>query len=221
MWQLLAHPDRFLHGRPPFDPTIGVEKPAWIWPLMILVFTPIYGAMMGSYSLTSPERFWQVLYAATKAPLLLFTTGALCVLPFFIINTIVGLRDDFREAMHAILAGQAALSISLAALAPLTRFWYFSEESYRAALLFNAAMFTLATLAGHVVTLRYYRPLIRRNRRHRVMLYLWMSLYAFVGIQMGWLLRPFVGSPNAPVAFLREDAFTNAYVVVSALIFGG
>lgn len=220
MWTLLKHPNRFIHGWAPYDPTIGIERPLWTWPLMIVVFAPIYGAVMGSYSLDSAERCWQILFAAVKAPLLLFATGVLCLLPYFIINTIVGLRDDFRAAIHAVLGGQAGLSISLAALAPLTRFWYFSESSYRAALLFNAGMFTLATLAGHAVMLRYYNVLIRRNRRHRIMLTLWICMYAFVGIQMGWLLRPFIGSPNSPVAFFRENAFTNAYVVVARLVLG-
>lgn len=220
MWRVLTHPNRFIQGRAPYDPAIGVERPLWTWPLMIVAFAPIYGAVMGSYELDSTERLWQVAFSAVKAPLLLFASGTLCLLPYFIINTIAGLRDDFRASIHAILAGQAGLSITLAALSPLTRFWYFTESSYRAALLFNAGMFTLATIAGHIVTLRYYGVLIRRNRRHRVMLYLWICLYAFVGIQMGWLLRPFIGSPNMPVSFLRENAFTNAYVVVSGLIFG-
>lgn len=219
MIALLRHPNRFIRGESPYDPTIGVQRPIWIWPLMVLVFAPTYGAVMGSFELDSAARLWQVLFAALKCPLLLFASAALCIPPFLIVNTIVGLRDDFRESLHAILAGQAGLSISLAALAPLTRFWYFSVPDYRAALLFNGGMFALATIAGHTVMLRYYRILIRRNRTHRIMLYLWITLYAFVGIQMGWILRPFIGSPNAPVAFFRADAFTNAYVIVARLLF--
>ena len=34
----------------------------------------------------------------------------------------------------------------------------------------------------------------------------WVGAYAFVGTQLGWMLRPFVGSPFYPVVFLREDA---------------
>ena len=56
--------------------------------------------------------------------------------------------------------------------------------------------------------------------RHRVMLALWVVLYAFVGIQMGWTLRPFVGTPGIPVTFFREGPFTNAYVEVAKLVVG-
>ena len=53
------------------------------------------------------------------------------------------------------------------------------------------------------------------------MLWLWMLLYAFVGIQMGWMLRPFIGSPALAVTFFRPEPFSNAYEFVLRLIVGG
>lgn len=66
----------------------------------------------------------------------------------------------------------------------------------------------------------YYRPLIRRDRRHRVMLWTWLATYAFVGIQPAWVLRPFVGDPGAEVEFFREKIGGNAYVGVYRVIRG-
>jgi hypothetical protein len=43
-------------------------------------------------------------------------------------------------------------------------------------------------------------------------------LYAFVGIQMGWMARPFVGSPGIAVRFVREEPFSNAYVTLVEII---
>jgi hypothetical protein len=34
----------------------------------------------------------------------------------------------------------------------------------------------------------------------------WTLAYAFVGGEIAWVLRPFVGSVYLPVVFLREDA---------------
>ncbi len=216
----LAHADLFLRGGGPYLPERSASRPAWWLPLMVVAFSPIYGAVMGSFELGSPQRLLMLVYGGVKVPLLLFATTALCLPGFFVLNTILGLRDDFRDALQAILAGQAGLSIALASLAPLTRFWYFSCGSYRAALLFNAAMFTVATVAGHITMLRYYRSLIRRHGHHRLTLAAWVALYAFVGIQMGWMLRPFIGNPRVPVSFFRDEPFSNAYVVVAGLIFG-
>lgn len=216
----LTQADLFLRGQGVFRPDRVAARPGWWLPLMVCGFGPIYGAVMGSFSLQSPDRLVLVFYSAAKVPLLLFATTALCLPGFFVLNTLLGLRDDLGEAIQAILAGQAGLSIALASLAPITRFWYFSEDSYRAALLFNAGIFTLATLAGQVVMFRYYRVLIARRPNHRIMLAAWLGLYAFVGIQMGWLLRPFIGDPDMPPAFFREEPFSNAYVVVARLVFG-
>lgn len=220
MRSALAQTDLFLRGDGLYAPGRATARPGWWLPAMICGFGPLYGAVMGSFCLDSPERALLMMYSGVKVPLLLFATSVLCLPGFFVLNTLLGLREDFREALQAVLAGQAGLSIALASLAPVTRFWYFSEDSYRAALLFNAAMFTLATLAGQVVMLRYYRVLIRRRPNHRIMLIAWLGLYAFVGIQMGWLLRPFIGAPGMPVAFFRDEPFSNAYVVVAQLIFG-
>ena len=42
---------------------------------------------------------------------------------------------------------------------------------------------------------REYEPLIRKDREHRWMLRTWIFIYVFVGVQMAWVLRPFVGDP--------------------------
>jgi hypothetical protein len=66
---------------------------------------------------------------------------------------------------------------------------------------------------------RAYTPLIARNPLHRRTLVLWTILYAFVGIQMGWTLRPFIGNPGTFPTFFRDEPFTNAYIVVLRLLF--
>jgi hypothetical protein len=220
MRAFFAQTDHMLRGAGDFVPGAGNLRARRLLPAIVLVFGPLYGAFMGSYHLDSPERGLIVLYSAIKVPLLLFATSVICLPGFFVLNTVFGLREDLRAALRAIVAGQAALSVVLASLAPMTRMWYFSVDSYRGALLFNAGVFTVAALAGQLVMRRYYRPLISHNPRHRIMLFAWLVLYAFVGMQMGWIFRPFIGSPHMPPAFFRADSFTNAYVVIAGLIFG-
>jgi hypothetical protein len=36
------------------------------------------------------------------------------------------------------------------------------------------------------------------------MLYVWIVLYAFVGSQMAWTLRPFIGYPDARFELIRD-----------------
>lgn len=184
----------------------------------LTVFSMLYGAVMGSFAGIGGERNWHLLFVASKVPLLLLTTSLICLPSFFVCNTLFGLRDDFPEAVRALAATQAGLAIILASLAPLTGVWYATSSDYGNAILFNALMFAVASFGAQGLLRGFYRPLIARNGRHRFLLWIWIGIYAFVGIQMGWVLRPFIGDPNAPVQFFREGAWSNAYVVVIRLV---
>lgn len=204
MRELLRRADAVLRGRSSTYP----------WTLIVLCGL-VYGGVMGAFG----GLFWQVVYSAVKVPLLLLATLLLSLPSYLVVNTLLGVRADFAEALRAIAASQATVTIVLVALAPLTLLWYASSTAYHAAILFNAAMFTVASLAAQIVLARGYRPLIARSPRHRWLLWTWIVLYAFVGIQMGWTLRPFIGSPNAPVQFFRSGDWENAYVVVARMVF--
>jgi hypothetical protein len=164
------------------------------------------------------DRLLQVLYSALKVPLLLFVTFVLSLPSFFVFNTLFGLRPDFPAALRALVASQAGLTIVLASLAPFTLLWNVSTTAHGQAVLFNAAMFWVAATRGQFLLRRYYRELLERDARHKTMLRLWGVLYAFVGIQMAWILRPFVGNPHLPVSFFREDTWGNAYIILAQLI---
>ena len=173
-----------------------------------------YGAVMGTFG----GRPSQAAVSAVKVPMLLLTTAALSLPSFFVLNTLLGVRNDFGVVLRALIASQAGLTILLASLAPLTAFWYASSSDYRAAILFNAGMFAVASFGSQWLLRRSYRPLVARDPRHRVLLRTWLVLYALIGVQMGWVLRPFIGAAGQPVEFLREEPWDNAYMVVLQMI---
>ncbi len=212
--------DDFLRGHGVFAPDAPLSG-RLLWLLILLIACGLfYGAVMGTYSGLAPERLHQPLYSGVKVPLLLLATFLLCLPSFFVINTVAGVRDDFGEVLRAIVATQSCITVVLAGLAPITVFWYLSCANYRQAVLFNAVMFGIASASAQIIVRRYYGPLVRRSSRHRQLLWAWFFLYAFVGIQMAWILRPFIGAPNMPVSFFRSEAWGNAYVVVAKLLAG-
>jgi hypothetical protein len=173
-----------------------------------------YGAVMGSFG----GRGLQAVYSAVKVPLLLAATVGLSLPSFFILNTLRGLRADFPSAVRAVVASQAGVTVVLVSLAPVTAFWYTSTTGYQAAILFNGLMFGVASVAAQAPLHRAYRPLVARDPRHRALVRVWLVLYAFVGVQMGWVLRPFIGDPAGPVQFFRPGAWDNAYVIVARMV---
>ena len=173
-----------------------------------------YGGVMGGFG----WRPGQVAYSAIKVPLLLLATLMLSLPSYFVLNTLLGVRSDFAEAWRAVVASQAGLTIILVSLAPITAFWYASSSDHRSAILFNSLMFAVASVGAQILLRRAYRPLIAKNPKHRWLLRTWFIIYAFVGTQMGWILRPFIGAPSEPVEFFRRGQWENAYVIVARMI---
>lgn len=205
--------DSLLRGRS------AAHSAAAAWCLLV-VGGLAYGLVMGSYGTENEIRPWQMIYSGVKTPLLLLVTFALSLPSFFVLNTLFGLRDDFGDVLKALASSQAVLTLVLAALAPYTAFWYVSFTGYSEAVLFNGLMFAIASLSGQAMLRRAYRPLMARNALHRWLLWLWLVMYAFVGIQMGWVLRPFIGDPGTPVQFVRDSGWDNAYVIVFQMLRG-
>lgn len=175
----------------------------------------IYGAVMGTFTGLPVDRRMQLIYSAVKVPILLLVTFAISLPSFFVVNTLLGLRSDFAAAIGALASAQLGVAIALLSLAPITCVWYLSTSDYHGAILFNALIFALAAVAGQIILRRRYAVLIQSDPRHRLVLRGWLIAYAFVGIQMGYVLRPFIGDPGQPVRFFRDEAWGNAYVVVS------
>lgn len=212
--RLLSYPDELLRGRLWWVRGGNTRRRLAQLAAMLVVFGALYGAVMGCYGGFTGDRRLQVLYAGLKVPILLLCTFAISLPSFFVVNTLFGLRGDFAHAVRALVATQAGLTLILASLAPLTIVWYVSFENYNAAILFNTVMFGGASLAAQMILRRFYRPLIEVDARHRLLQRAWLTIYAFVGIQMGWILRPFIGQPSAPVRFFREEAWGNGYVAL-------
>jgi hypothetical protein len=188
------------------------------WLAAIVSGGAVYGAVMGTFGGLSGDRLLQVVFSAVKVPLLILMTTALTIPSFFVVNSLLGLRADFPQAAKAVAATQAAVTVVLASLAPYTALWYASTRDYHEATLFNALIFTVASVSAQRVLVRRYAPLVKRDPRHRFMMWAWLVGYAFVGIQMGWVLRPFIGQPDRSVTFFRSDTWGNAYVIVAETI---
>lgn len=201
--------------------------PLWRVVAILLVCGPIYGIAMGAYAYVVGARSFtaqvpQLIYSGVKVPMLLGMTVAIAMPSFFVLNSLMGLRDDFGEALRAIVSAQAGLAVILVSLFPLTLFVYASlantPANHSTAVLFNAAMFGLASVSAQVLLRYYYKPLVSRDLRHRWMIRIWIFVYAFVGIQAAYTLRPFIGGPNAPPEFLRSDSFQNAYLAILRIV---
>lgn len=185
---------------------------------IIVLCGATYGLVMGSYNGLAGDGWKQMLLSATKVPILFFVTFLLCLPSYFVFNVLAGLHADFPRVLNALLSFQSLASIVLASLAPITGLMNVSTANYGFIVLWSGIMFAVASGLGHWRMREEYRPLIAGNPRHRQLLRVWTTLYIFVGIQMAWVLRPFVGDPHKPFQILRPSAWGNAYVEVIELV---
>jgi hypothetical protein len=218
MTSLLATVDEFLRAEGLFA-RVGAERSRfWAQLRMVAICGGVYGAVMGSFHGLAGDGWKQIVLSATKVPLLFLATFALCFPSFYVLNALAGLRDDFPRVVNAVLGFQSLTAIVLAALAPITELMNLSTTAYSFMLLWSGIMFAVATVCGQWKMNTLYRPLIQSNPRHRVLAIGWITLYWFVGIQMAWVLRPFVGSPGMAFQLLRPQAWGNAYLEVAELV---
>jgi hypothetical protein len=175
---------------------------------LLLAASGLYGASLATYS--GDAR--QMVYSAAKVPLLLAASTLVCLPNFYVVNALLGLREQFGAAVKALLAAQAALGLCLLSFAPVIVFLSLTLRDYELLKLANGALFVAASLAAQLLLRRHYAPLIAASRRHRVALVLWPVLYVFVAMQLAYTLRPFLGAPYLRVEFLREDALQNVYL---------
>jgi hypothetical protein len=210
--------DRLLRGEAESPTNAAGRVSAATQLAVITVCGAGYGAIMGAYGGLAGAGGKQALVSAVKVPWLFTVTFLLCLPSFYVLNMLSGVAKDFPRVLHALLSFQAIASLVLAAFGPITFLMNVSTDFYSFMVLLNGIFFGIASLSGHATMRRHYRSLIAGDQRHRKLYGVWIFLYVFVGIQMAWTLRPFIGDPKLPVQLFRRGAWSNAYVEVWNLL---
>jgi hypothetical protein len=109
----------------------------------------------------------------------------------------------------------AVTSAILGAFAPLTAFlvWcsppmsaHVTDFNYAAIKLAHVAIIMFAGVTGNARLLQLLVRLADNRAAAARVLLAWLGGNLFLGSQLSWILRPFIGSPNLPVEFLRANA---------------
>jgi hypothetical protein len=195
--------------------------------------TGVYGAVLAVWR--SPLM---AAYVAVKLPAVF--VGATLIVSLFCwmaaLATGAGLR--YREVLEAVFFAMSVAGAILLAAAPVVLFFVFSaapDSGSRETMRLAHSAMMLAHIvvmgsAGTIGVALLYRSLKRRvsaDCRLVLMMGLWLVAFAVVGCQLGWIMRPLVGSPNISVEFLRSDALESNFLeslftqIIPHLINGG
>src|SRR6266571_2804801 len=165
--------------------------------LTIVALSGFFGLVAGAYS--GPA---QAVSAAVKLPFLFFATFAVCFPAFFVVQVLVGSRLRFLQVVVLVFGALALTSVLLAALVPITAFFLVTGANYYFQHLLNIAIAGVAGLFG-MYALHDGLSLVCEKRgvypkKALTIMRAWALLFAFVGVQLAWSLRPFLGDRNQP-----------------------
>lgn len=175
-----------------------------------IIFGALYGAVLGSW-----HGARLASYVAVKVPLLLLSTALITALFNWIVAALLGLRMRPAQTFALTLVPLAVSSIVAASLAPVA--WFFTQALpapsptqrtlHNVLYLVHVLLVATGGIAGTMLLRRVLVAVCNGDeQRARAVRFAWTFVYAFVGGEMAWVLRPFVGSVYLPVVFLRDDA---------------
>ncbi len=187
-----------------------------------------YGVFMGLYAVLRPENasWLQLLATTAKVPLLFLLTLAVTFPSLYVFSALANSRLHAAETLQLLLVAVTVNLAILASFGPVTGFFMLSTESYPFIKLLNVAFFAIAGFCGIAFLRRTLNGVFaidadaaddkaarRAQRRPRNVLRVWTLIYAAVGAQMGWILRPFIGSPDRAFELFRERE-SNVFVAI-------
>jgi len=167
------------------------------------LFFAVYGAIIGSF-----HSWAQALSSAVKLPALYLITLIICFPTLYFFNILFGLRKTFGQHFVMLLTAVSVISVLLFSFAPITLFFLISTYNYQFFMLLNVAFFAITGFIGIKFLYQGMRIMAEQDSEGKEtrmsILRFWLILYAFVGTQLAWTLRPFFGMPGSPFVLFRE-----------------
>ncbi len=188
--------------------------------LASLVFMAIYGAVMGA-----SNSIQQVASSAIKLPLLFLITLLICTPTLYFFGLLFNSKQTILQNVALVLTAMTVTAVLLVSFAPVTLFFLTTTGEYQFFKLLNVIIFAISGIGGVVFLREGFRASVDADNpvgagARRTIFILWIVLYGFVGSQMAWTLRPFMGVPDEPFQVVRQTGgnfYTNILYSVGDL----
>ena len=188
--------------------------------LSSVAFFALYGAVMGS-----THSLWQTLSSGAKLPLLFLATLVVCSPTLYFFNLIFGSNQSLSQNFALILTGITVTAVLLLSFSPIVLFFLLTTSHYQFFKLLNVGVFTIAGIVGVTFLSQGMRIVSSGGkegaRARRNVVRLWIFIYAFVGSQMAWTLRPFIGAPRLPFELFRQlggNFYANIFASIGEIL---
>lgn len=181
----------------------------------IIVGCGVYGFTMGLW-----RSGIMAAYVGIKFPLVIFSTLIINGAINGMLAMVLGSGISFRQSFQFLLAGFALMSIILLSLSPITLFVILHAAGpeqpeahliHNIILLCHTSMIAYAGIASHRSLLAQVRDFATTPAHGTRTFFAWLAGNLFVGAQVSWVMRPFFGSPDLEIQFLRDDPLNGSF----------
>jgi len=159
-------------------------------------------------------------YAGIKLPLVMLTTLTVNALINSMFAMVLGSGITIRQSIQFLLTAFAICSLILGALSPITIGMALqgptaestdARSFHSITLLTHVFMIAYAGIISHSMLLGALKKYAHTKKAGLQTFIAWLVGNLFVGAQIGWISRPFFGSPGNPIQFLRDDKFASSF----------
>ncbi len=185
------------------DENIGVREKIVGLLIISSIFFFVYGVVIGF------SNGWrQALSSGLKLPSFYLVNLLICFPSLYFFNIFFGSKRTAAQHFSLLLCMNAVISVLLFSFAPVTLFFMITTTSYVFFKLLNVFLFMVTAFIGIKFFYSTFKIIPEPDAEgigpRKRFTFFWIWIYAFVGSQLGWILRPFFGHPNLPFEIFRH-----------------
>ncbi|MEN9020515.1 MAG: hypothetical protein ABF370_08400 [Verrucomicrobiales bacterium] len=238
--------DRLLRGNLANVDSSSAGKALLSWQILLAAFYGLcLGLFALSVRETPDARF--MFSAALKLPVLIIGATLVTLPSLYVFLALFDVSLSFKQVLGGMLAANTIFATVIASLGPIVGFFSLSSQSYPFILLLNVTICGLGGFLGMRLVVKTLAasqpepdPVIAKaseetkaddqppslpnepmaapeGQSWKGILGVWMVLYVFVGTQLAWILRPFIGNPESPFVWFRGKSGSFVDAVLRAL----
>ncbi len=199
---------------------VGLKEKMRAMLLSSIIFLALYGAVLGS-----THSLWQSFSSAAKLPLLFLATLVICSPTLYFFNVLFGSNQSLTQNFALTLTAVTVTAVLLLSFAPIVLFFILTTSNYQFFKLLNVMVFAICGLVGVMFLSQGMRIVSAAGKEgassRRWVVRLWILVYAFVGSQMAWTLRPFIGAPSMKFELFRQlggNFYTNIFASIGEIL---
>lgn len=178
-------------------------KKAGVIYLLLCAFTCIYGISIGGF-----HGLYQALAAGVKLPFLFTMSLVICFPAFYVIQFILGSKLRLAQTLLIILSGFLMMTAIMLAFVPIIIFFLLTGSNYYFLQLLHICVFIFSGVFGTKVVVDALKFSCEKKNIYPqigvTVFRFWIVILAFVGIQLAWNLRPFLGDEGKPFKLFRK-----------------